>query len=200
MPNGSTIEQPGEVKQKIIFLGKDASPIASSLTSYQTEIELIYADTLAKVRMHADPADGAILLISRDMENLTEEDLLSISDLYFQLIVWPPDDVIPALIRIVAARGRDLSAAEPVIDTLVQSSEILLKKNQELSGRITALEAVVRSLLAALSQYDPAVEAYAGEEDAWELMMQGLPAAGQAPEEYSEEEYDDSDEDMEEDD
>jgi hypothetical protein len=75
---------------------------------------------------------------------------------------------------------------------------MLLKENEELSGRVTALESVVRSLLSALSQYEPAAEAYADNADAWEIIMKTMPAADMMPEDTVplEDDYDGDDDIM----
>ena len=183
---------------KVIILGVGASRVTESLLRDQPSNRLLVAESLAGARELLDSGIGDILLISRDVTDLDETELLHLSTVDYQMIIWPPDHLLLPLISHLASQNPQNIEDESPIDQLVQSSEELIRKNLELTTRITALEAVVRSLIAALSQYDPAIEAYAGEKDAWELMMLGLPAAGLPPEEYlDEEEYIDSDENEE---
>ncbi len=180
--------------RKITILGETASHAAQLLMQDRSDCPFIIADTVADARYWLDSQVSDILLISRDMVDINEAEILQIFTDNHRTIIWPPDHLIESLIRLLTGSLSEFSEEESIIDTFIQSSEILIKKNQDLTTRITALEGAVRSLLSALSQYDPAAEAYTGDNDAWNLIMQGLPTAGLDSEEYPEGEYDDPEE------
>lgn len=180
--------------RKIIVLGKTASQTVRLLKNDQKDCPFIIADTIADAIDWLEGQVSDSLLISRDMVDIKEAEFLQILTGNHRSIIWPPDNLIEPFIRHLTRSLSEISEDDAIIDTFIKSSEILIRKNQDLTTRIIALEGAVKSLLSALSQYDPVAEAYTGEIDAWELIMQGLPTAGLDPDEFSEKEYDDPEE------
>jgi hypothetical protein len=178
---------------KIIILGKTASKIAESLCPKLPDCPVIITETPAQAGKMLEEMKGDTLIISRDASDISDEDLIRLIDnTALSTLIWPPKSRIEPFIRhFIQAHSEDVEE-EPVIHELIEGTEVLLQKNQELTDRITSLQSVVRSLLSALSQYEPAAEAYADHEDAWGIIMNNMPVADLMPndEEIGEDEYD----------
>lgn len=182
---------------QIIIIGETAAEIIRSVQDQYPDISLHYASHIQAVQ-HILSFGQSAIIISRDTP-LSPEDRAALPTSISPgnlLLIWPPDDEIL-----------------PWFETLIQQEELapgdrgialsgdLTAENIELKGRVEALESAVRSLVAALSQCDPWPEAYADDHETWEMIMQGVPAAGMSPNEQGntdeedtyEEEYEEDD-------
>lgn len=187
---------------KVILLGNSAIQNARSELSEKPEKCYIVADSFHELFNLLKEGEGHIVVISRDAPGFGREELFRLRDLDENesiCFIWPPDDTLSAIISSLSTPAGIEMSGEQISNPDQSGEQNLIVRNQELTERITALEAVVRSLLTALSQFDLSYEAYTGEEDAWKLIMRGLPAAELSPDDFLEdesgeidEEYDDS--------
>lgn len=167
----------------MIILGKTAGGIAHPILKNQPDYPLIIADTFKKAMEILDGEMGDALLVSRDFSDISEDDLAGITrNSPIFTLIWPPDSLIePFIWKFLQDFSRE-PVMDPDINELVQSTRVLIRENEDLTRRIGSLEAVVRSLISALSQYEPVTEAYADNEDAWNIIMKNMPSAGVFPE------------------
>ena len=186
---------------KIILLGTSAVQIARSEYSGQSENPFIYIDSFSESLDYLKEGKAEIFLVSRDAPDVTREGLSRLLEQAGDqtvCIIRPSDIELRSFIRKFLLCDPE-DAKEELINVCKPSEEgNLTRKNHELTRRIRSLEAVVRSLLTALSQYDLSYEAYTGDEDAWKLFMQGMPAAELPPDEFFDDEYDNPDENYDE--
>ncbi len=173
-------------KGMILLLGETASQMAQDFTTGEQKIRFFPVKDLeeAKEQFFKNKAVG--LIISRDRRDINPENVLNLIQNTIKnqrttpfLLLWPPDEMLNRFIRLVHA------STETIADIDTCDPEKLKTRIATLEAKNATLEGSIRTLVAALSQCDPWPEAYAGEESAWELVMQGLPVADRDSEEYS---------------
>lgn len=165
-------------KKPIIILGETAARIVRVHLTDLPEDSLISVQTMTQALTYLQKGYASALVISRDGPVITEDELnrlTRIHRLYQPPILWPQDELLESYVRqLVASRRWTMEKAK---EPHISNAEDLRVKNAELTARVASLEAAVRSLVAALSQCDPWPEAYAGEQETWEMIMQGIPVA-----------------------
>jgi len=158
-------------------------------TSGKTGISLQSARTVDEAVQAIRDGKADILLVGRDFPAIELKDLTHLWQAGSRpaFMIWPPDDLLTSLCN---AEIHDQGTSESVGDSEEETEyEHLVRENRVLSDRITTLEAAIRSLVTALSHYDLSYEAFTGD-DAWQLIMDGLPAAERMDAEPYEDEYD----------
>jgi len=151
----------------------------------------VYSITEAFEHLQKGNAEG--LIISREWKDIPADELVNLvqkGSSWF-LLLWPPDEVLVNFIRFIGIQRRPENEHAP------DDMKELHARIASLESRNTSLEASVRTLLAALSQCDPLPEAYAGDENAWELILQGVPVADLDSGDYQttgDQEFDEEDE------
>jgi hypothetical protein len=168
--------------QRLIVLGTTAESIALSFCNEHPDCQVTSADSFNTAReIMAGEADH-ILVVSRDFTGLSESDLSELCRIIpLSSLIWPPDAFIGPVIRTLLESTKKTAAGDQDMCGL-QGARTHATENDELKKRVNALEGVVRSLLSALSQYEPAAEAYADHEDAWEMILSSVPSAEVNPE------------------
>jgi hypothetical protein len=182
---------------KIVFLGKKPGDGTSGIDGNQPADSIIHAESFAESLRYLTEKEADILLVSRDSSSVRPDDLLRIreSGLCPVCIIWPPDeDLVPIISRFALSDTRR-TGEEIVSDSDQSEKEILIHQNQELCRRIHSLEAMVRSLLTALSRYDLSYEAYTAD-DAWQLIMQGIPGVDRIGDEFEDDEQSDEEDEL----
>ncbi|HWQ64767.1 MAG TPA: hypothetical protein VN429_10160 [Methanospirillum sp.] len=136
---------------------------------------MVQVKSLEQVNDYFQSSDAAGLIITRDRLDITHDDISSLLHILGPsrfLLFWPSDEIMDRFIGAVLTSGENA-------DTKSYHNEELRARISTLETRNVSLEATVRTLLAALSQYDPWPEVYAGDEKAWDLIMQNVPVADQ---------------------
>lgn len=175
----------------VLILGKTSAKNWDLAENRQREV--MQVESLDKARDLLLSSNAAGLIITRDMQNITSydiSDLLHILRPTRFLLFWPSDEMIHKFIGYVPPPGEKG-------DTKNFRDEELQNRISTLETRNASLEATIRTLIAALSQYDPWPEVYAGDEKAWDLIMQNVPVADQDSGEFHQPYDDNSQEDDE---
>lgn len=163
---------------QIIIIGKTATEMIRSVQDQYPDISLHYASHIQAVLDLLSVSQSAGVIISRDV-SLSSEDMpapLSSISPGNRYLIWPPDEEILPWFTALTQQAGHITEKRGV-----GSPGDLTAENEELKGRVEALESAVRSLVAALSQCDPWPEAYADDHETWEMIMQGVPTAGMSP-------------------
>jgi hypothetical protein len=137
----------------------------------------VQVESLENVKDYFQSSDAAGLIITRERQDITHDDISDLVHILGStrfLLFWPSKDVMDRLIGSVLTSGEkaETKSYHDDYDELRSRISTLETKN-------ASLEATIRTLVAALSQYDPWPEAYAGDENAWDLIMQNVPVADQ---------------------
>ncbi len=154
----------------ILMLGNTGGGLDENPTS-DKENWLVPVESLIKAVEYLQSSDAAGLIISRERHDISPDDLVTLVQALGSsrfLLLWPPDEMMKVV--------RPVTLKKVMKDEL-DDPENLHDKIAILKARNASLEASMKTLVAALSQCDPWPEAYAGDEDAWELIMQGIPVA-----------------------
>ena len=177
----------------ILILGKNPDGLEENPTGDKHENWLVPVESLIKAVEYLQSNDAAGLIISRERHDISPDDLVTLVQALGSsrfLLLWPPDEMMKVVRPVTVKREMKDESDDP---------ESLHARIVILEARNASLEASMKTLVAALSQCDPWPEAYAGDEDAWELIMQGIPVADKDAEDFgdtgddegsSEEEYD----------
>nr|WP_319538351.1 hypothetical protein [uncultured Methanospirillum sp.] len=162
----------------ILTLGK----IRDGLTDGQAgdkEDRFVPVESLKKAVEYLQSSDAAGLIISRDRQDISPDDLVTLVQALSSsrfLLLWPPDEMMRVVRPVPSVEKEEKEGSD--------DPESLHARIAILEARNASLEASMKTLVAALSQCDPWPEAYAGDEDAWELIMQGIPVADQDAEDF----------------
>lgn len=166
--------------KQIIIIGETAAAIIRQVQDQYPDISLHYASHIQTVHDMLSSSQSNSVIISRDTP-LSPADMRALPESITPanlLLIWPPDEEILPWFETLMHQ-HEQAPEERGITSPVD----LITENTELKGRVEALESAVHSLVAALSQCDPWPEAYADDHETWEMIMQGVPAAGMSPNE-----------------
>lgn len=176
---------------QIILIGETATRIAEPFIKKFPDLPIVCARNIEEAQKNLNSTRKTDVLISRDAEPIPLPNLLQLTQQrknYNITIIWPPDEAIGPYIQEMTEQASTLTkSVETVISP--ENAEKIQTENAELQARVTALESAIRSLVAALSQCDPWPEAYADDHETWEMIMQGIPQAGMAPDDDDEQQY-----------
>lgn len=184
---------------KIVHLGNKTgkiSPDTGMTPDHVSEHSVITTDSFDESLRYLIEENADILLVDRDFSAIRPEELPRVRGAGFHpvCIIWPPDEDVDLIKSSFISSDIKKDPEKPSSAEPQSSHDLIWKKNQELAERVDALEAVVRSLLTALSHYDLAYEAYTGD-DAWQLIMKGIPSVDRIPDVFPDD--DESEEDGE---
>jgi len=178
----------------VFILGKIAFTKTQDQADGYHKSEVVQVESLEILKDSIRNSDSAGLIITRDRKDITHDD---ISDLLYILgptrflLLWPSDEMIDRFIWSVASSEKaDTNSYHNDHDDLQSRIATLESKN-------ASLEATVRTLVAALSQYDPWPEVYTSDKKAWDLIIQNIPVADQDQEEFDQPYDENSEEDEE---
>jgi hypothetical protein len=166
-------DKPDSPGLPVLILGKKTSTKKPDPAEGDQHRQVVQVESLEQVNDYFQSSDAAGLIITRDRLDITHEDisgLLHILGPSRFLLFWPSDEVMDRFIGSVLTPGENG-------DTKSYHNEDLRGRISRLETKNASLEATVRTLVAALSQCDPWPEAYAGDENAWDLIMQNVPVA-----------------------
>ncbi|WP_319580108.1 hypothetical protein [uncultured Methanospirillum sp.] len=136
------------------------------------EDRFVPVESLKKAVEYLKSNDAAGLIISRDRQDISPDDLVTLVQALGSsrfLLLWPPDEMMRVIRPVPSVEKEEKEGSD--------DPESLHTRIAILEARNASLEASMKTLVAALSQCDPWPEAYAGDENAWELIMQGIPVA-----------------------
>ncbi|WP_109969234.1 hypothetical protein [Methanospirillum lacunae] len=166
----------------ILILGKKTSTKKKDQGEDDQERQVVQVESLENIKDYFQSNDAAGLIITGDRQDIRHDDISDILHILGPsrfLLFRPSDEVMDRFIR-------SLLTSNEKADTKSYRDDY-----DELRGRIStletknaSLEATIRTLVAALSQCDPWPEAYAGDENAWDLIMQNVPVADQDQAEF----------------
>jgi len=162
----------------IFILGNTGGGLEENPTG-DKENRYVPVESLKVAVEYLQNSDAAGLIISRDRQDISSDDLVSLVQALGSsrfLLLWPPDEMMKVV--------RLMQSVEKAEKDGSDDPESLHARIAILEARNASLEASMKTLVAALSQCDPWPEAYAGDEDAWELIMQGIPIADQDAEDF----------------
>ena len=155
----------------ILILGNTGGGLEENPTG-DKENRFVPVESLLKAVEYIQSSDAAGLIISRDRQDISPDDLVTLVQALGSsrfLLLWPPDEMM-RVIRPVPSVEKEEKEGSDDPESLHAIIAILEARN-------ASLEESMKTLVAALSQCDPWPEAYAGDENAWELIMQGIPVA-----------------------
>jgi hypothetical protein len=179
----------------ILILGKNPFKTLQDPAPGEQERQVVQVESLEKVKDYIHSNDAAGLIINRDRQDITHDDIsgiLQILGLSRFLLLWPPDEVLDRFISSLLASNERANTK-----TFGEDRDDLQARIVTLKAKNASLEATIRTLVAALSQCDPWPEAYTGDENAWDLIMQNVPVADQDQGEFEQSYDEDSGEDEE---
>lgn|GEM_PF-6358870 len=155
----------------ILILGNVPGRLEENPTDDKQENRFVPVESLIKAIEYLQSNDAAGLIISRERHDISPDDLVTLLQALGSsqfLLLWPPEEIMKVVRPITVKKEMKDESNDP---------ENLQSRIAILEARNASLEALMKTLVAALSQCDPWPEAYAGDEDAWELIMQGIPVA-----------------------
>ncbi len=179
-----SVEKPHRaIDGRILVIGEDTIRILLGAPTTDQHDRFIQVQSVAEALDLLQKGETAGLIIGREYQNLTTTELKHLvhTGSSWFLLLWPPGAILNRFI------GLDEPSHNP--NNLEESDdrEQLRERVATLEERNTTLEASIRTLVTALSQYEAGPEAYAGDEHAWDLIMQGVPVADQDSEFQSDE-------------
>ncbi len=155
------------IMEHIIVFGKTAVEAVRSILGCSSAEQVREVISLREYQDELQAGRAGLLVVSRDAPGID-------ADRFF----GTGGEGGSASLLFISPRGDEL---EKGVLLLTGPSLHLRDENQRLKAKITILNGVIKSLLTALSQYDLTYGEFTGEDDAWNLLMQSLPAAEALP-------------------
>lgn len=169
---------------RIITLGTSAKPSAFLSDGRYPDCHFIPVGTLDEAENMMNREEGGILLIWRDFFNPNRDEISRLlNSAPYPVILWPSDQHLDLLLSHLCVEHPDNPELCSNSEEIIEKTKNLAQENEVFRRRIAVLEGSIRSLISALSQYEPAAEAYTTDEDAWEMIMKNIPTAEINPEE-----------------